>query len=145
MPTTDRHVPYRVREPQFLRFFWASRQITGCAPSRKNLGRGSDVGEPWRSTVHERTSIATTPKAKTSSSCVIEFGLSRFSSVARVTSYPFPCLVGLTRQNIEENSTTDKRARPSRSMRILGYSRVISETYDSIKKIPTAFRFPWIV
>ena len=145
MPTLDRHVPYRVCEPQFLRLFRASRQFTGCVPSRKNLGRGSDVGEPWRSTVHERTSITITPKAKTSTSRVVAFGLSRFSSVARVKSYPFPCHVGLNWQKTDENSPTDKRAWPSRSMRILNYSKVISETYISIEKIPTAFRFPWMV
>ena len=111
----------------------------------KTLGGVQMLGERWRSTVHERTSITATPKAKTSSSCVIEFGLSRFSSVARVTSYPFPCLVGFTRQNIEENSTTDKRAWPSRSMRMLSYSRVISEAYAGIKKVLAPFRVPWIV
>ena len=106
----------------------------GASPPAKTLGKVQALNDHRRSVAHERTSFTSMPKAKTSVSHVVVSTLSKFSGVALATSHLFPSIEELTSRNTEENSTADKRAWPSRSTKMLGYSRVIGASYDSQKR-----------
>ena len=149
-PTPACHVPYRVRQTQFLRLLRTSGPFTthnhrnndrGCkaverVPSCKNPRRDSNV----RRTVHPSasntrcgeargpTSITIIPRAKTSASGVPLSPLSRTSGAAHASVYPF---TGVARTEFnprtsEVSPKSVKRAWPSWSMRMLGQPNVIS-------------------
>jgi len=144
LPTPECHIPYRVRQTQFLRLLRASGPFTthnlqnndrGCeaaerVPPCKNLAQNSSV----RRTTHPSTtntgrreprgptSITIIPRAKISASGVALSPFSRTSGAAHASVYPF---TGVTRKELsprtsEVSPKSAKRAWPSWSMRTLG-------------------------
>ena len=117
----------------------------GVSHPAKTLGKVQTPNDHRRSVAHERTSFTTVPNAKTSVSRVIVSTLSELSGMALATLHPLSPVKELKSRNTEENSTGDKQAWPSRSTKILSYSRVIGASYDSPKREPTPFKFPWML